>query len=77
MSMNIYAAPGTKVKFMHPYAGYPQDQRRAAGHLFQGRVYTVRKTQVDGFRTTVWLEEIPQNIGFNSVLFDDVQEGGD
>lgn len=75
--MNIYAMPGTKIKFVHPEAGYPMDQRRAAGHLWYGNVYTVRKTRIDGYMTRVWLAEIPGDVSFNSAQFDDVTEGGD
>jgi len=68
--MNIYAKQGSKVIFSNPNAGYDFDQQRAGEHLEVGKVYTVRRTEVQDSSSQVFLEEVPA-IGFNTVLFTD------
>jgi hypothetical protein len=68
--MNIYSKAGSKVIFAHPGNGYKHDQEQAAEYLKVGEVYTVSRTEVGGFHTEVYLEEVPGR-GFNSVMFDD------
>ena len=65
--MDIYARPGTKVKFEH-FWGYDSDIERAKKYLKKGAIYTVEKTEVDAFYTDVFLKEIP-SVPFNSVMF--------
>ncbi len=71
-SMNILAAPGTKVRFSFPNNGYEPDQQLAGKHLTVGAEYTVAGTEVGGWRTEVSLAEVP-GLRFNSVLFEDVE----
>jgi len=68
--MNIYARKGDKVVFSNPDAGYNPEQKRAREHLKIGKVYTVERTIVSDWRTTVILQEVPDT-GFNSSFFDD------
>lgn len=70
--MNIYAKPGTKIKFSRPTAGYEHHQETAARYLTVGNVYTVHETDVGGWHTDVYLTEFP-GIAFNSVMFSDIE----
>lgn len=69
--MNIHAKRGTKIVFAHPKSGYECHQKCAKKHLIEGTAYTVETTVVRGWHTDVYLQEVP-DIGFNSVLFDEV-----
>jgi hypothetical protein len=71
--MNIFTGQGSRVRFSHPDYGYPADQERAKRYLVVGEIYTVNEVYAGSFSTTVFLREVPY-IGFNSVLFDDVEE---
>ena len=71
--MNVYAKPGTQVKFEHPTWGYPHHQKLAGEHLIVGNTYTVARTAVETWHTDVYLEEVPE-VPFNSVLFEDMKE---
>lgn len=71
MSMNINAAPGTRVVFAHPKAGYAVERITAAKHLRVGEVYTVDRTEVGGWHADVFVVEVP-GVAFNSALFADV-----
>lgn len=68
--MNIYARRGSKIVFKNVNAGRDYDQEKAREHLVVGQVYTVEFTEVGGWHTNVYLQEIP-NVAFNSVLFED------
>lgn len=71
--MNIYAYPGSKVIMDSPNAGHPADQDIVRQHgLAVGAVYTVERTIVGDFYTSVFLREFP-GIAFNSVHFRDVE----
>ena len=66
--MDIYSPPGTKVIFAHPDSGTTYDQEKSQKHLTEEIVYTVKKTEVQSFKSDVILEEIP-GIKFNTVMF--------
>jgi len=69
--MSIYSPPGTKVKY------HSSDKKAlfsyANLHLEDGKTYTVSFTVVNGFRTDVYLVEVPGR-SFNSVLFEEISE---
>lgn len=67
-SMSIHAAPGTRVRYDFPDAGYEEDRRLATKHLTVGAEYTVEATAISGFKTVVLLTEAPDE-WFNSVHF--------
>ncbi len=67
--MDIYAKPGTKVKFTNPDAGYEHDQLVARENLKVGNTYTILEIHVGGFHTNVFLREVP-SVPFNSVMFE-------
>lgn len=71
--MNIYAPPGSKIKYSEFNNGYRYDKNIAEKHLIRGEIYTVLRTDVSNYHTSVYLVEVP-NIGFNSVMFSDVNE---
>lgn len=68
--MNIYAQPGTLVRFANPGNGYTHDQEQAARLLIVDGIYTIDHTEVDRCSTKVFLKEFPDT-WFNSVLFED------
>lgn len=67
--MDIHSKTGTKVRFAFPDAGYPDDVEKCQQHLKENEVYTIDHTDVGGWRTNVYLQEIP-GVPFNSVSFD-------
>ena len=66
--MEINAPKETKVIFAHPNSGYSGDQERARKHLKVGATYTVERTEIHSWSTSVYLKEVP-GVGFNSVHF--------
>lgn len=70
--MNIYATKGDKVRFLNEN-GRESEREFAAKILTEGQVYTVDHTDVYGWHTDVYLQEIPGHY-FNSVMFEDVKE---
>ena len=68
--MDIYAKQGTKIKYTGK-GGYDSDKEYANKHLSVNEVYTVCYIDVGGWRTEVYLEELP-NLCFNSVHFEEV-----
>jgi hypothetical protein len=68
--MNIYAKPGTKVRYLAKN-GYEGERKFANTILSEGQILTVAETDVGGWRTTVYFEEYPR-CGFNSVMFEEV-----
>lgn len=68
--MNIYTKPGATVVFDSPESAFAQEQERARKYLLEGEKYTVEKTEVGGFHTTVFLKEHP-DCRFNSCQFSD------
>ncbi len=71
--MNIYSAPGTKVRFLNKN-GYEYDLEHARKYLNTNRIYTVRNIDVGGWSSTVYLEEVPGEY-FNTVCFKEVSLG--
>uniref|UniRef100_A0A6M3J6Z6 Uncharacterized protein n=1 Tax=viral metagenome TaxID=1070528 RepID=A0A6M3J6Z6_9ZZZZ len=71
MTMSIYSRPGARAVFVHPQGGYDSHIRAAAKYLTLGATYTVLRTDVGDYHTSVWLAEVP-GVAFNSCLFDDV-----
>lgn len=58
-------------RYAHPDYGYADDRRLAAEHLQPGRVYTVLRLDVDGFHSSLRLDEPGiRDIEFNAVLFE-------
>lgn len=72
MSMNIYAKPGTKVRYTGT-GGYDAQRQLATKHIEVGQILTVKETNIDKFMTYVEFEEIP-NMRFNSVMFVEVED---
>lgn len=68
--MDIYSPRGTKVRFTGN-GGFDSENQRANDILDKGAIYTVDYTDVGGWRTEVYLIEVPGD-SFNSVLFESV-----
>lgn len=66
MSMDIYSKPGTKVVFTGLNGG-EIEQASARKKLVIGKSYTVKRTEIEGWYTDVYLNEVEGS--FNSVLF--------
>ena len=67
--MDIYAKHGTKVIFhANPGENYFAFANKC---LEDGKEYIVDRTVVHGWRTDVYLVEVPDK-GFNSVVFEEV-----
>jgi hypothetical protein len=66
-SMDIYSKKGTKVKYTGE-GGYDHHKKHADKYLKTGETYTVDYTDVGGWHTDVYLEEVPTQ-AFNSVHF--------
>jgi hypothetical protein len=66
-TMDIYSPKGAKVIFTGK-GGYDHERERACKVLEIGKVYTVERTEVGSWHTSVWLKERPGE-GFNSVHF--------
>ena len=70
--MDIYAKPGTKVKFTGE-GGYDNDRHVASSHMKVGDVFTVKDIKISRFMSFVEFEEIT-DVKFNTVMFEEVQE---
>lgn len=68
--MNIYARSGDKVVFLNRNGFDSEPKRARECGLVEGEAYTVERTEVGGWHTTVYLQEYPK-CGFNSVMFGD------
>lgn len=66
-TMNIYSPQGAKVVFTGK-GGYQAELERACKSLVVGEVYTVERTEVGDWHTSVYLKERPGE-SFNSVQF--------
>ena len=66
--MDIHTPPGDKVIFTG-VGGYDWDKEvaRECG-LEMGKMYTVELIDIDRWKSTVFLKEVPQR-GFNTVMF--------
>jgi hypothetical protein len=71
--MDIYATNGDRVCYANFLAGGDDDYVKCEKYLTRGGVYTVDKTVVHNYYTTVYLLEFP-DISFNSVMFEDHHE---
>lgn len=69
--MNIFAKPGTKIRFIPRDNGHDPDREHAKEYLTEGQIYTVKMIDVGHYYSEVEIKEIP-NQWFNTVLFDDV-----
>lgn len=70
-SMDIYSEEGTKVKFVN-HGGHDKEPENAVkAGLIPNGIYTVEKTDVQGWSTGVTLKEFPGK-EFNSVMFEEV-----
>lgn len=69
-TMDIYAAPGTKVRFMN-CNGYPSERVKAAEELDTSTIYTVNRIEVGGSSSRVYFEHNPGR-GYNTVMFTEV-----
>ena len=70
--MNIYAKENDKVVVTEESQnnGYEHESEKVKRMCKVGEVYTVARTAVSSWHTTVFLKELP-NIAFNSVCFED------
>lgn len=66
--MDIYATKGYKVRYTGKN-GYDSDLKQSNQYLTVDEVYTVEKTNVGSFHTSVLLQEV-DNQWFNSVHFE-------
>lgn len=71
--MSIRARPGSKVMF-DARGGYPSEQERAKGTLTMRGLYTVEKTTIHGFSSTVRLVGLPGE--WNTVMFSEPPTDG-
>lgn len=69
-TMNIYAAPGSKVVYANTNNGYTTCQNQANKFLTPNEVYTVNYTIISSWSSLVHLVEVPGE-AFNTVLFAD------
>lgn len=69
--MNIYAIPGTKVRFTGEGGG-EFENGEARSKLEIGGLYTIKNTEVGDWHTLVFLKEVDGS--FNSVMFEDAEE---
>lgn len=69
--MDINSKPGTKVVFLYPNNGYPQDKKYVKQHLEEGQTYTVKHVRSSQSISYVELEEVPGKT-FNTVHFSPV-----
>lgn len=67
--MDIYSKKGSKIIFKHENYGYSSHQETAEKHLKLGEIYTVNHTDIYGWHTDVYLDEVP-SVAFNSVMFE-------
>ena len=67
-------APGRRVRFARPDAGYPADQEMAAGLLTPGEVYVIAWSDSGFSSSSLGLAGIESGPGFNSVLFEPVDD---
>lgn len=68
-------APGRRVRFAHPDAGYPADQQMAAGLLTPGEVYVIEWSDIGFSSSRLALAGVESHgQGFNSVLFEPVDD---
>ena len=70
MSLGISPVIEMRIKLTDPDTGYLPDQKRVKEYLTVGEIYTIRRINVEGFHTDVWLEGVP--VAFNSVHFTEV-----
>ena len=69
--MDIYAKKGYKVRYTGKN-GYDSDLEKSNQYLIVDEVYTIEKTKVRSFHTSVLLQEV-NNQWFNSVHFEAVK----
>lgn len=67
--MSLLSEPGEKIVFSFPNNGYEGDRNQAKRCLVEGQTYTIQRIEMHGSHTDVYLKELPDEEGFNSVLF--------
>jgi len=70
--LDIYAEPGTKVKFLNKN-GYEIERSNAAQHLNTDDIYTVSNIDIGNFNSLVELEEFKGKY-FNTVMFMEIEK---
>lgn len=70
--MDIYAKPGTKVKYLGKN-GYDAERERAKEFLEVGAVLTVKEIDVHSWVSYALFEEVP-GVWFNTVMFEEVED---
>jgi hypothetical protein len=73
MSITLFANPGDTIRHTGNDAGSDSDRKHAAEFLVIDQVYTIKRVQVGGFWSRVWVEGVDQHMGFNTLLFDEVE----
>ena len=73
--MRVNAPKGQKVRYLDEH-GYESDLITARRYLVKDNEYTVEKTDVGSWRTSVYLQEYP-DIPFNSVHFEELEPLGE
>ncbi|WP_110933782.1 hypothetical protein [Paenibacillus bouchesdurhonensis] len=72
-TMNIYSQKGDRVRFLNKNGHDWEPERAREIGLVEGEIYTVERTDVGGWHTDVYLQEIP-GYHFNSVMFENHKE---
>lgn len=67
---------GRRVRYAHPDNGYPANREMAARFLTLGEVYVIERADIGSASTRLLLAGVDTHgHGFNSVLFEPVEEG--
>lgn len=67
--MNIDAKEGSKVRYTaEAWRGNTFDKEHCQKYLIKDKIYTVERTEVYSYSSTVYLKEIPKQ-SFNTVMF--------
>ncbi len=70
LTMDIYAKLGTSIRYLG-VNGYDSDREYANKYLSVDSIYTVKRTEVGNWSSSVELLEFPDKL-FNTVLFSEV-----
>ena len=73
-TMSIYTRKGEKVRYCNFSCGLDSDRESAAKYLIRDQVYTVRKVSIYRSVSRVHFEEVAYEPGFNTVLFQNIEE---
>ena len=69
--MELFTPENKKVRFSFPKNGYDHDTKYSLEHLQVGAIYTVHKTNVHDFSSSIELKELPGKT-FNLIQFENI-----